>query len=115
VRRSTACLIAGVTAMTAAIAASPIGSADPGTSISGAGLFIVGKDIQPGTYQSNGPAAKGGRCVWEVHERRQGVNDSRLGGNSATAGPVYAQIPASTATSIIGFLTTGCSTWTLTG
>lgn len=72
--------------------------------IPGDGVFLVGKDIQPGTYRNDGSNG----CYW-----------ARLSGTSGTLGDILAndnvvgQAVVTIASSDVAFQTTRCGKWTL--
>jgi hypothetical protein len=54
------------------------------TAFSGDGVFIVGRDIQPGTYQSPGVADGAGECYYA---RLASTNSTDIIDNNGTTGP----------------------------
>jgi hypothetical protein len=116
-RFSTRSLIAGATAIAAAIATSPVGSAQPASSFSGDGWFVSGKDIQPGTYQTSGPVATNEKCSWAVHKYvgYEGIRyeDVRIAANTAQAGPMFAHVPPAVDSVAFALETHGCNRWLL--
>lgn len=79
------------------------GGPDQGT-IPGDGTFIVGEDIQPGTYESEGSDF----CYWERLSGTSGTLDDIITNGNPT-GPTTITISPSDA----AFGTQGCSEWTL--
>lgn len=77
----------------------------------GDGTYVVGNDITPGTYRSDGP--QGGlitSCYWARLSSTSGeVND--IIANGATSG----QTTVTIATTDKAFTTTGCKSWKKTG
>jgi hypothetical protein len=69
----------------------------------GPGTFVVGVDIAPGTYRSNGR----GDCYWARLRSFTGDLNSILA-NSNTSGPTIVSISAGDR----GFQSTRCGTWT---
>jgi hypothetical protein len=68
------------------------------------GIWIVGVDVQPGTYRSSNP---GSNCYWErMHDFSQGLNSIIANGIPGGASAIV-EIRASDA----GFTSTGCGTW----
>jgi hypothetical protein len=93
---------AGLLAAGTALAA-PTHSA-PGTTISRDGTYIVGADIQPGVYRSQG----GSGCYWERLAGFSGTLDDVIANNFGS-GPQVVQIAATDA----AFKTSSCGVWTL--
>jgi len=82
--------------------------ADPATSIPGDGTYIIGTDIQPGTYRTSGPASDGDNCYWERDKDLNGTVDSIIANNNSS-GPQTVHISATDA----AFQTDGCAGWVL--
>jgi hypothetical protein len=57
------------------------------TAFDGDGVYLVGRDIQPGTYSSPGPS--GDQCYWA---RESSPNDSDIIDNHLGAGPTVVQV-----------------------
>ncbi|KAA0024782.1 hypothetical protein [Antrihabitans cavernicola] len=72
--------------------------------IRGDGIFLVGKDINPGTYRNTGN--KG--CYWQRSSGTSGSLDEILA-NGNESGPAVVTIQASD----VAFTTKRCGTWTL--
>ena len=70
-----------------------------GSTIPGDGTYLVGEDIQPGTYQAGG--ADGRICSWQ----RTGVSVTSLG---EARGPARVSVQAGET-----FTSDGCQEWTL--
>lgn len=108
----TACAIA-----TAIAVAAPT-LADPSDQIPGNGVFQVGADIAPGTYQTQGPSnplvlvfgrpSPLSSCSWKMHRTPGAGGDDIVDANTAM-GPMYAKIPA---TGVAAFETANCQPWT---
>ena len=81
--------------------AAPSG-AQPGTTIPGDGTYLVGVDIQPGTYVSNSP----GYCSWYWLSSLSGGNNI-IDSNNTASGKEYVTI----APTDVAFKTLSCSTW----
>jgi hypothetical protein len=77
----------------------------PGTTIPGDGTYVVGVDLQPGVYRSQGSDS----CYWK---RLSGFSGSLhdIIANNLASGPQVVQIAATDA----AFVTERCGTWTLT-
>ena len=72
---------------------------------SGTGTYLVGKDIQPGTYRA--AAAPSGNCYWErLSGTGGGINDTIANDNSS--GPVVVTIQTSDA----ALKVSGCADFT---
>jgi hypothetical protein len=80
-----------------------VGAAEQGlraTAFAGDGLFIVGHDIQAGTYQSPGPATPGGDCYYS---RLSSTNTADIIANNGTSGPNIVTVsPGDVALSVSG-------------
>jgi hypothetical protein len=74
--------------------------------ISGDGTYLVGRDIQPGTYRSAGGIAGGYSCVWFRHATVGGGAYDIINSGSST-GQQYVEILPSDAT----FETSFCQPW----
>ena len=74
--------------------------------IPGDGTFLVGEDIQPGTYQTDGGGEFG--CYWARLSDTSGEFEGIIA-NGNPQGPTTVTISASDA----AFETSGCSEWTL--
>ena len=86
----------------------PVPTPEPGT-ISGSGTFLVGVDIEPGTYRSAGPVASViPNCYWARHKDASGDMFSIIA-NANSQGPAVVKIAASDG----AFETNGCQTWEL--
>ena len=76
-----------------AVSASPVAAAPatPAGSISD-GVWIVGSDVQPGTYRSSG-AETGGYCMWSRHSSTAGGPfDAIIASDGSKAGQVLVTI-----------------------
>jgi hypothetical protein len=78
------------------------------TTIPGDGTFLVGTDIQAGTYHAD--ASPSGNCYWERDSDLNGNLNSIIS-NDNSSGPVVVQIGSSDA----AFNDSGCGTFTKTG
>lgn len=84
----------------------PLPPPEPGT-ISGSGTFLVGIDIEPGTYRSAGPVATViPNCYWARHKDASGDMLSIIA-NDNSQGPAVVKIAATDG----AFETNGCQTW----
>jgi len=71
----------------------------------GDGTYIVGKDIQPGTYQASKPNPSGtGLCYWETR-----TSDGEIGENGVNDGVMFVGSDA------FSVRTDGCGTWSPVG
>ncbi|MFF7647087.1 hypothetical protein [Streptomyces canus] len=79
--------------------------------IPGDGTYVVGEDIRPGTYRTDGPGDSAiPNCYWAPLSGTSGeLNEIIANGN--TTGPTTVTISASDE----AFQTTGCKTWKRTG
>lgn len=94
---------ANIHEITTGAGAAPTGGA---TSFAGTGTFLVGRDIQPGTYRA--PAQAG--CYWERDKDTSGTLDSIIANDNAD-GPVVVTIAPTDA----AFKAQGCATFTKIG
>jgi hypothetical protein len=79
----------------------------PDGSIAGDGTYIVGGDVQPGTYKSAGPGDRPvGMCYWARHKDTTGDTDSIIA-NNIGKGPQVVTIKKTDG----AFETRGCATW----
>ena len=81
---------------------------DPPQTVFGEGTWVVGGQIAPGRYRSDGPGASDFGCYWA---RLSGLDGgfSSLISNGFVDDPTIVDISAGDA----GFETSGCGTWTL--
>ncbi|WP_280271951.1 hypothetical protein [Nocardia wallacei] len=93
---------------TAALMLAATAHAEPATSIPGDGTYVVGVDIQPGTYRTAGPADGRYGCYWERAKNLDGTVDSIIA-NDYGKGATTVRISSSD----VAFKTSGCSSWTL--
>lgn len=84
-------------------------SGPPATNF-GDGTYVVGKDIAPGTYHSEGAALPGVDCYWERAHDTSGATQSVIA-NHAGREPVTVTISANDG----AFRTIGCKTWAMSG
>lgn len=73
--------------------------------IRGDGIYLVGKDVNPGTYRNTGSRS----CYWQRSSGTSGSFDEILA-NGNESGPAVVTIQASD----VAFTTKRCGTWTLT-
>ena len=77
----------------------------PGDSFDGSGTYLVGDDIQPGTYKTAGPGSLG-LCYWERAKDSSGGFESIIA-NENLRGQGVVTIKSSDKV----FKTTGCQAW----
>ncbi|MEU5434500.1 hypothetical protein AB0G73_14150 [Streptomyces sp. NPDC020719] len=83
----------------------------PAGEIPGDGTYVVGKDIKPGTYRTNGPEDDAfPNCYWARLSGTSGEFNEIIA-NANTAGPTTVTISAADR----AFQTTGCQTWKRAG
>lgn len=70
------------------------------------GTWLVGRDIQPGTYQAQPPAGSG--CYWERLSGLSGTLDDIIANDFGSSGQVVVTILATD----VAFNSNGCGTWT---
>ena len=80
-------------------------SAQPASTIPGDGTYLVGTDIQSGTYVSNSP----GYCSWYRLSSLNGASNNIIDSGNTSSGKQYVTI----APSDVAFKTLSCSTWSL--
>ena len=90
--------------------------AEPNGPIPGNGVFQVGADIAPGTYQTQGPStplifvfgnvSPISFCSWSTHSTPVASPDDIVEANSSL-GPMYAKIPETA----VAFKTENCDPW----
>lgn len=78
--------------------------AEPASSITKDGTFLIGADIVPGTYRSDG----GSDCYWERDKDLLGNLDSIIANGNGNGQQVVTLLPTDKA-----FQTQRCGTWTL--
>lgn len=95
--------------LTPAMPTTAAGTPPPLTSLDHDGVYVVGKDILPGTYATAGPTGKN-RCYW----RRMNALDPNVPGNvidsSMSAKPQVVLIDPNDR----AFKTSGCQPWHVT-
>jgi hypothetical protein len=79
----------------------------PDGSLAGSGTYLVGSDVEPGTYRSTGAADEGGICYWARLKDADGDLDSIIA-NDVGAGSQIVTIKATDG----AFSSRGCATWT---
>ncbi len=107
---------AGFVACVAAIALASPARAEPSDQIPGNGVFLVGTDILPGTYRTEGPAnplilifgrvSELSTCSWSTHSTPAASTDDIVDTNTSM-GPMSVVIPATVA----AFQTMNCKLW----
>jgi len=95
----------------AAASDQPSSNKAPSGGIPGDGTYVVGSDIKPGIYRSDGP--QGGlvtSCYWARLSGTSGEAKDIIA-NNATSGQATVMIAATDK----AFTTTGCKAWKRTG
>ncbi|MGY0461579.1 hypothetical protein ACW14Y_15125 [Kitasatospora sp. cg17-2] len=85
-------------------------AAKPDGTIAGSGTYLVGADVQPGTYKTAGPSDSTGLCYWERSSGTSGDAGSIIA-NDALTGQGVVTIKKSDAL----FKSQGCQMWTKVG
>jgi hypothetical protein len=109
---------AGLVAIAAAIVFVPPAAADPVEPIPGNGFFLVGPDIAPGLYHSDGSASTFGvwindvptqdsMCLWFTYSRPD-ANKDHVVATNMSIGPIYANINST----VKAFESRNCEPWT---
>lgn len=91
-----------VLALTVAV---PSANAQPSNTISGDGVYLVGTDVQPGTYVSDSP----GYCSWYRLSSLNGESNNIIDSDNSASGKQYVTIKPTD----VAFKTLSCSTWSL--
>lgn len=110
--RTSAALVACVAAMSFTSPA----RAEPGDQLPGDGVFLVGDDVAPGTYRTEGPSnplilvfgrvSELSTCSWLMHGTTAASSEDIVNSNTSM-GPMYVTIPATVA----AFETRNCKLW----
>ncbi|KAA1249684.1 hypothetical protein F0Q45_13745 [Mycobacterium simiae] len=108
--------LAGFIACAAAISLASPAIAEPGDQFPDDGLFLVGVDIAPGTYRTEGPSnplilvfgrvSELSTCAWLMHSTPAASAEDIVNSNTSM-GPMYVTIPATVA----AFETRNCKLW----
>ncbi len=85
------------------------GGGAAGTGFPGDGTFIVGSDVQAGTYRSGTPTS--GNCYWSRLSTTDGAGTDGILANNNSAGPSVVTIQKTDK----AFNTSGCEAWTKVG
>lgn len=101
----TATVTATVTEPAAVQAPAQQPAAAPGDTVAGSGTYLVGDDIQPGTYKTAGPGSLG-MCYWERAKDSSGGFESIIANDNLT-GQGVVTIKSSDKV----FKTEGCQAW----
>ena len=78
-------------------------SAAQSNTIPGDGVYLVGTDVQPGTYVSNSP----GYCSWYRLSSLNGESNNIIDSDNSASGKQYVTIKPTD----VAFKTLSCSTW----
>ncbi|BBX72668.1 hypothetical protein H7H78_07530 [Mycobacterium shinjukuense] len=107
---------AAVVACVAATAFASPARAEPGDQIPGDGLFLVGTDILPGTYRTEGPSnplilvfgrvSELSTCSWTTY-RTPAASPGDIVDTNTSMGPMSVVIPPTVA----AFQTMNCKVW----
>lgn len=89
---------------TVTVTAAPV--AQP-AALSTDGMFVVGQDVQPGTYRTAGPADPGNECYWKRVSDLTGSSAAVLAFNFSQGQQVVEILPTD-----MGFQTKNCQPWT---
>ncbi|GAA1346369.1 hypothetical protein GCM10009660_38260 [Catellatospora bangladeshensis] len=101
-----------VTAEAAAPASAPTSAwpSAPATAAIGSGVHVVGRDVQPGQYRTEGPRTPGAICYWARLEGTTG-DYTEIIANGGAGEPTTVTIQEGD----VGFKTTGCADWVKVG
>ncbi|ADU00895.1 hypothetical protein [Mycolicibacterium gilvum] len=108
---------AGLVAVTAAVSFGPPAGAEPVNPIPGNGIFLVGQDIAPGLYRTDGTASVFGvwindvptqdsMCLWFTYSTPD-TNKDNVVATNMSIGPMYANINAT----VKAFESRNCAPW----
>ena len=108
---------AGLVATAVAIAFVPAAGADPMDPIPGNGFFLVGPDVAPGLYRTDGSASTFGvwindvptqdsMCLWFTYSTPD-ANKSNVVATNMSIGPMYANINST----VKAFESQNCQPW----
>lgn len=111
------CAVASLAAVTVATASAPTAVADPLNPIPGNGVFLVGPDIAPGLYRTDGTASVFGvwindvptqdsMCLWFTYSTPD-TNKDNVVATNMSIGPMYANINAT----VEAFESRNCAPW----
>ena len=107
----------GLVAAVAAVASVPHAGADPMDPIPGNGFFLVGPDIAPGLYRTDGTAStfgvwindvptEGSMCLWFTYSTPDATKDHVVATNMSL-GPMYTTINET----VKAFESQNCQPW----
>lgn len=108
---------AGLVAAVVAVAPMPSAGADPMDPIPGNGFFVVGVDVSPGLYRTDGSASTFGvfindvptqdsMCLWFTYSTPDANKDNVVATNMSI-GPMYATLN----TTVKAFESRNCEPW----
>lgn len=103
-------LIAGAVLSAATVLGGGIAAAEPADHISHDGVYRVGVDIRPGTWESPGPADPARSCDWRRLRLVEGDNTDMsyiIENNYTKLGPIRVTVKPTDA----GFKTENCGPW----
>jgi hypothetical protein len=109
---------AGLVAAVIAIGFVPSASAEPTDAIPGNGFFVVGSDVAPGLYRTDGSAStfgvwvndvptEGSMCLWFTYSTPD-ANKDHVVATNISIGPMYATINET----VKAFESQNCQPWT---
>lgn len=109
--------VAGLVVCTTAMVPAPQAGADPLNPIPGNGFFIVGRDIAPGLYRTDGSASIFGvwindvptqdsMCLWFTYSTPD-TNKDNVVATNMSVGPMYATLNAT----VMAFESRNCEPW----
>ncbi|WP_051732390.1 hypothetical protein [Kitasatospora phosalacinea] len=103
--------VTAVVTETATVTAEPPAApaAEPGGTVPGSGTFLVGDDVEPGTYKTAGPGSLG-MCYWERAKDSSGDFESIITNETLTGQGVVTIKKTDKV-----FKTQGCQEWVKTG
>ena len=107
----------GLVAVVAAVASVPHAGADPMDPIPGNGFFLVGPDIAPGLYRTDGTAStfgvwindvptEGSMCLWFTYSTPD-ANKDHVVATNMSLGPMYTTINET----VKAFESQNCQPW----
>lgn len=110
--------VAGIVAAISVLTFAPPAAADPMNPIPGNGFFLVGPDIAPGLFHTDGTASTWGvwinnvptedsMCLWFTYSTPD-ANKDHVVETNISVGPMYANINST----VKAFETRNCQPWT---
>lgn len=102
-------MIAGAIASAVTLLGAGTAAAEPGTTMPGDGLYLVGVDILPGIWEAPGTPDQANGCDWRRLRKVEDDNDQHyiINNDFTRLTPVRAEIKATD----VAFKTVNCGSW----